>query len=144
MRRSREAANLANPIEDHHFTGRQIQQGIQSLLGNNVAFHHVFYMGGGITFNQLFETREELEAKREEHVQHYQTPLDEGPSDARNHEYLKSCQAGVDLWRNTVVRELAVGAHYLIEGKPGFPQNGYPQSYTHGIDDGTHGSIRKE
>lgn len=124
-----------HPDFDQFDSGEQIVEGIRNILGPNVAFHHtVSRRDLGMTYGGLHENRGGAVAAMQKLVG---DAKDSAKTDGRKVGLSQASALLASEWKNQAgIVELAEGEKYSPWGERYY-------TYTHGVDDGTHGSTNK-
>jgi hypothetical protein len=137
----RERESIQNPLDNPLYAEQQIEAGIRNVLGNNVAFHHtVLRRDLGMTYGGLHENRGRAVAAKQKLVDEAKGSAWEGTKriDGRKVGFSQAqADASAAKWESQAdVVELSNGQEYSPWGTRYY-------TYTHGVDDGTHGSKNK-
>ena len=132
---------MENPIDNPFYAEQQDEAFVRRVLGNNVAFHHtVLRRDLGMTYEGLHENRGGAVAAKKKLVDNAKGSAWEGTKkiDGRKVGFTQfQADASAAEWEGQAeVVELSEGQEYSPWGKRHY-------TYTHGVDDGTHGSKSK-
>ncbi len=137
----KERESIESPLDNPLYPEQQIEAGIRNVLGNHVAFHHtVLRKDLGMTYGGLHENRGRASAAKQQLVDEAKGSAWEGVKeiDGKKVDFTQAQpDAKAAEWDSqTEVIELSKGEEYSPWGKEYY-------IYTHGVDDGTHGSNNK-
>jgi hypothetical protein len=132
---------LQSAIDTPLYAEQQIEMVIRGALGNNVAFHHTVLRNDlGMTYGGLHEGQGGVSAAKQKLVNDAKGSAWSGSKKVdRRKVGFTQAQANAEAaeWENQAeVVELQVGQEYSPWSKRYY-------TYTHGVDDGTHGSQNK-
>lgn len=141
----REREAIQEPLANPKCAEQQIEASIRRISGNKVFFHHtVLRPDFGITYGGLHETRAGAVAAKEDLVRKAKGAAWSRTRmlDGNKVKFIGFSQSQANAlaatWESQAeVVELKEGEQYHPWGKPF-------DKYTHGVDDGTHGSEEKK